>query len=207
MLKVGLTGGIASGKTAVATAFAGLGATIIDTDAIAREVVSPGTATLEAIREAFGASMITKSGRLDRKRMRRLVFSDVAARRQLEQIVHPAIRARTLELLDRTEAAYVLVAVPLLVETGFGELVDRVLVVDCPEEMQIERLMHRDGVSADEARAVLAAQVDRKTRIASADDIIDNSGSLADLNAQVAALHERYLGIAANCPDEQGRAE
>ena len=207
MLKVGLTGGIASGKSAVADAFAALGAAIIDTDAVAREVVCPGTPALAAIEREFGAEMIAASGELDRSRLRGLVFADADARRRLERIVHPAIRTRTLELIDSTEADYVLIAVPLLVETGFGQFVDRVLVVDCPEEIQLARLMQRDGVSENEARAALAAQTDRMTRNAAADDIIDNSGSLAALKAQVEALHARYLELALNCPQAEGRAE
>lgn len=207
MLKVGLTGGIASGKTAVADAFAGLGAAIIDTDVVAREVVRPGTAALAAIEREFGPKMITESGELDRRRLRKLVFADAEARRKLERIVHPAIRARTQALIDSVDAKYVLVVVPLLVETGFGEFVDRVLVVDCPEDLQVQRLVQRDGATEQEARAALAAQADRETRNAAADDIIDNSGNLADLKARVAALHARYLELASNCPRGQGRAE
>lgn len=207
MLKIGLTGGIASGKTAVAKAFAALGATIIDTDAVAREVVRPGTPALAAIEREFGPKMITETGELDRGRMRRLIFADAAARHRLEQIVHPAIRARTLELAGDVDADYVLIAVPLLVETGFRKLVDRVLVVDCPEKLQIRRLMQRDGASEKEARAALAAQTDRETRNAAADDIVDNSGSLADLETRVSELHAHYLELASNCPQGKGRAE
>ncbi len=199
MLRVGLTGGVASGKSVVAAAFAELGAALVDTDAIAREVVARGTPGLEAVVAAFGESVLDEHGELDRRRLRALVFADAEARRRLEQITHPLIRSRTLEAADAAEGPYVIVAVPLLVETGFSELVDRVLVVDCPPEIQAERLVERDGMDAAAAQAMIAAQAERRTRLAAADDVIDNSGPLESTRAQVRTLHERYMRLAAVC--------
>lgn len=198
MLRVGLTGGIASGKSTVAELFAALGAQVIDTDAVAREVVRPGSPGLAAIERTFGAEFVTPAGELDRQRMRAAVFADPERRRQLEGILHPLIRKRTLELAAASEGPYVLIAVPLLVETGFGELVDRVLVVDCPESLQLERLMRRDGIDADAARAILAAQVDRRTRLDAADDVVDNGGDLDSTRRQVETLHAGYLKLCGN---------
>ncbi len=197
MLTIGLTGGIASGKSAVAAMFAGLGAELIDTDVIAREVVAPGQPGLAAIRSEFGGGVLTPNGELDRAKLRALVFADPPKRRLLEAILHPLIRARTLENLGAAHGPYALVAVPLLVETDFGKLVDRVLVVDCPVELQMQRVMKRDGLNAAEARAMIDAQTDRGTRLQAAHDVIDNSGSLDATRAQVEDLHERYLALAA----------
>ncbi len=143
--------------------------------------------------------MLDEHGELDRRRLRALVFADAEARRRLEQITHPLIRSRTLEAADAAEGPYVIVAVPLLVETGFSELVDRVLVVDCPPEIQAERLVERDGMDAAAAQAMIAAQAERRTRLAAADDVIDNSGPLESTRAQVRTLHERYMRLAAVC--------
>ena len=192
MLRVGLTGGIASGKTTVANLFSELGAGIVDTDVVAREVVAPGEPGLHAVHAAFGAAVISESGKLDRRALREIVFTDPAERRKLEAILHPLIRARTLAQLEALEAPYALVVVPLLFETGFGALVDRIAVVDCPREAQIERLIARDDIGPREAEAMLDAQVDRETRLAQADDVIDNGGSLDDTRGQVRTLHEAY---------------
>lgn len=192
MLRVGLTGGIASGKTTVANLFAELGAGIVDTDRVAREVVDPGEPGLAAVREAFGPSVMSSSGQLDRRALRSVVFADPEKRRKLEAILHPLIRARTLEKLDQVEAPYALVVVPLLLETGFESLVDRVAVVDCPREMQLERLLLRDGIDPDEAESMLGAQMDRETRLARADDVIDNSGDLDATRERVRELHAQY---------------
>jgi len=181
------------GKSTVAEIFAELGATIVDTDAVAREVVAPGEPGLEAVTAAFGSEILLPTGELDRRAMRRIVFSDPQRRRQLESILHPLIRARTLQLIAESKAPYVIIVVPLLLETGFAELVERILVVDCPEAQQLERLRRRDDIDEVEARAMLAAQIDRKTRLSRADDVIDNSGSLEATRSQVTALHERYL--------------
>ena len=199
MFRVGLTGGIASGKSTVAALFVELGAGLVDTDAVARDLVEPGSPALAEIRREFGSDVIDAEGGLDRRRMRSLVFADPARRRALERILHPAIRSRSLELAAASDAPYVIIAVPLLVETGFAEHVDRVLVVDCPESLQLERLVQRDGVTLDEARAMLSAQVARSERVAAADDLIDNGGSLGATREQVRLLHSRYLELGRNC--------
>jgi len=193
---VGLTGGIASGKSIVATMFVRLGAELVDTDLIAREVVDPGKPALDAIGAAFGPSVLTTSGSLDRAALRRLIFADPAKRKILDGLLHPLIRARTLERLALVTRPYAIVAVPLLVETNFGSLVDRIAVVDCPDAMQLERLMRRDGVPRIEAAAAIAAQTDRATRLRAAHDVIDNSGDLEATRRQVAQLHQRYVELA-----------
>ncbi|HEX6996732.1 MAG TPA: dephospho-CoA kinase [Gammaproteobacteria bacterium] len=193
---MGLTGGVASGKSAVTGMFAKRGVPVVDTDLIAREVVAPGEPGLTAVREAFGAEVLTATGELDRRKLRDIVFADEAQRRRLERILHPLIRARTLERLRALEAPYAIVAVPLLVETGFGKLVDRVLVVDCPEEVQLARLMARDALSREQATAMVRAQTDRATRLAAADDVIDNGGDLVATERQVEQLHRKYLELA-----------
>lgn len=207
MLRIGLTGGIASGKSTVANLFAALGVDLIDTDAIARELVEPGTPALAAIREAFGPDVLTAGGELDRRRLRNIVFADAAKRRKLEAILHPRIRREALARAESSDAPYVMLAVPLLFESGFDRLVDRSLVVDCPETVQLERLIRRDDVAETEARAVMAAQMSRESRRQAADDVIDNGGSLESTRAQVLALHERYLDLARNCPKGKAHAE
>jgi dephospho-CoA kinase len=197
MLKVGLTGGVASGKSMVADLFAKLGAALVDTDAISRDVVAPGEPGLEAVRKLFGPAVITAGGELDRRALRAIVFADAAKRRHLEDVLHPLIRERTLQKLGEAQGPYTVVVVPLLVETFFGRLVDRVLVVDCPVATQLERLVRRDGLAHTEAEAMVAAQTDRASRLAAADDVIDNSGSIDATRAQVQALHRRYLELAA----------
>ena len=197
-LAVGLTGGIASGKSAVAAMFVALGAGLVDTDVVAREVVAPGEPGLAAVRAAFGAKVLLPSGELDRAALRGLVFENEAKRRQLEMWLHPLIRARTLAKLAEIVTPYALVAVPLLVETDFGQLVDRVLVVDCPEHLQLERLMKRDAIPRPEALAMLRAQADRGTRLKAAHDVIDNSGTREATRGQVELLHRRYLELAAH---------
>ncbi len=196
-MRVGLTGGIASGKSAVSQAFEALGVTVIDTDLIAREVVAPGSPALAEIRAAFGDEVLDAEGGLDRRRMRERVFTDAARRKQLEGILHPRIRAAALARADAAPGRYVVIAVPLLVETGFDRLVDQVVVVDCPEALQLERLMRRDDQDEAAARRILAAQTGRETRLARADHVIDNAGSLADTQAQVAALHATLMAAAA----------
>ena len=195
MLRVGLTGGIASGKTTVAKIFAELGAGVVDTDRVAREVVAPGESGLAAVREAFGPDVISSSGELDRRALRALVFANPAERRKLEAILHPLIRGRTLEQLDQLDAPYALVVVPLLFETGFEALVDRVAVVDCPRRVQLERLLARDGIDKAEAEATLGAQTDRETRLARADDVIDNSGDRERTRERVRELHAQYSAL------------
>jgi dephospho-CoA kinase len=199
VLRIGLTGGIASGKSLVAQMFAELGATLIDTDSIAREVVAPGEPGLAAVVDAFGDEILTPNGELDRAQLRARVFADTGERRRLERLLHPLIRARSLAAMNAAAGPYVIVAVPLLVETNFAELVDRVLVVDCPEPLQLERLMRRDGIGEAEARAMLAAQTGRSARLAAADDVIDNGGTVEATRRQVAALHRRYLTLSGVC--------
>jgi dephospho-CoA kinase len=206
-LRIGLTGGIASGKSTVARMFCELGAALIDTDEIARAVVAPGEPGLGAVHEAFGPDVIDENGALDRAALRRIVFDNAAERRRLEAILHPLIRAHAVAALREVTAPYVLVAVPLLVETGFNELVDRVLVVDCPRETQLARLMQRDSMSRETATAMLAAQASREQRLALADDVIDNSGALDATHTQVGALHARYLERARVYRTHPARAE
>ena len=200
VLRVGLTGGIASGKTAVANAFAARGVPVIDTDRLAREVVAPGQPALAAVVAAFGDRILEPGGSLNRRRLRDLVFADPDRRRELEAILHPAIRGALASELARLEAPYVIVAIPLLAETGGRDRVDRVLLVDCTPELQKSRLMARDGESAQRAQAMLDAQATRAERRAIADDTIENSGSIEDLDREVERLHRRYLALAASPP-------
>jgi dephospho-CoA kinase len=197
-LLIALTGGIASGKSAVAELFAKLDVPVLDTDQIARDVVAPGTPALGQLVAEFGPEILDAQGRLDRSRMRERVFSDPQQRRKLEAITHPAIRA---ELARRSAAAggdYQIHVIPLLVETGRAEAYDRVLVVDCPEEAQIERLMARDGTSREQAAEILSAQVSREERLDAAHDVIENTGTLTDLQDFVATLHRNYALLSQN---------
>ncbi len=196
-LRIGLTGGIASGKSAVASAFARLGVPVVDTDRLAREVVEPGQPALAAVVAEFGPEILGPDGRLDRRRLRALVFADAGRRRRLEAILHPAIRAAMAAAIAALEAPYVVVAIPLLVESGQRSAFVRVLLVDCPPETQLARLIERDRETPEGARAILAAQAGRDARLAAADDVLANTGSLADLDAAVRSLHERYLALAA----------
>lgn len=198
MFVVGMTGGIGSGKSTVADAFAALGVPVIDTDVIARELTAPGGAALQAIRAAFGETLMRTDGTLDRVALRRRVFADAADRHQLEAILHPAIRQRVEQTLAHLTARYVLLVIPLLVETdAYREVLKRILVVDCPEEVQIARVMSRSGLARDEVMAILAAQATRAERLAVADDVIRNTASIEDLRAEVARLHQCYLELAA----------
>jgi dephospho-CoA kinase len=195
---VGLTGGIGSGKSAAAQMFADLGIAVIDTDAIAHELTAPGGAAIALIRAAFGAGFITPEGALSRPRMRELVFADAAKKQTLESILHPMIRLRTEELTLSARSPYVILMVPLLVESGnYRQRCRRILVVDCPEVLQVERVGARSGLDAGQVRAIMANQVSREARLAAADDVIDNSLDLAHLSLQVDALHARYLRFAA----------
>lgn len=196
--RVGLTGGIASGKSAVADMFARLGIPVIDTDLIAREVVSPGSPALQEIAAAFGAEVLLADGRLDRSKLREIVFSAPARRKQLEAITHPRIGAAMEAQCEQAGGPYQVVVVPLLIESGLDRRVDRVLVVDCPEELQLERLMIRDGETEQRAKQLLAAQLSRAERLARADDVVDNSDSLADTQRRVAALDTIYRELARN---------
>ena len=198
MFVVGLTGGIGSGKSTVADAFAALGVPVIDTDIIARELTAPDGAALDAIRAAFGESVMQADGTLDRAALRRRVFTDVAARHLLEAILHPLIRQHVEQTLAQMTARYALLVIPLLVETGaYRDVLTRTLVVDCPEETRIARVMARSGLARDEVMAILSAQATRAERLAAADDVILNTASPEDLRAAVASLHQRYLALAA----------
>jgi dephospho-CoA kinase len=195
--RVALTGGIASGKTAVAKLFAARGVPVIDTDVIARQVVEPGEPALAAVVDAFGTAVLGEDGRLDRRRMREHVFGDAVARRRLEAILHPAIRAEMERQSRAAGGPYQLLVIPLLVESGRRDHVDRVLVVDVSEATQVERLVRRDAATREQAETALRAQATRDARLAFADDVIENTGDLAALEARVAGLHERYLDLAA----------
>lgn len=198
--RVGLTGGIGSGKSAAAGLFARLGVEVIDTDAIAHALTAPGGAAMPAIREAFGARYVAADGSLDRAAMRRLAFSDKGAKQRLEAILHPMIRAELERRAAAATSPYVVLAIPLLVETGaWRQAVDRVLVIDCPEALQIERVLARNGLPREQVEAIIAVQAFREQRLAIADDVIVNDGSLAGLEQQVASLHARYL--AESCAD------
>ena len=195
---VGLTGGIGSGKSAAAQVFEELGATVVDTDAIAHALTAPGGAAIAPIRAAFGADYITAEGALARPRMRELVFADAEKKRLLESILHPLIRARSSELVQAARSPYVILMVPLLIESGdYRGRYQRILVVDCPEELQVERVVARSGITAAQVRAIMATQVARGARLASADDVIDNSRDPAHLRREVELLHQRYLQLAA----------
>ncbi|MDR2165932.1 MAG: dephospho-CoA kinase [Zoogloeaceae bacterium] len=200
MFRVGLTGGIGSGKSTVAEAFAQLGAGLVDTDLLAHRLTARHGAALPALTAAFGADILAADGSLDRVAMRRRVFADPAARTRLENILHPMIRqlAREEGIALEARAPYVLLAIPLLVETNGRKThgLDRVLVVDCPEILQIERVMARNGLSRAEAQAIIAAQATRAARLVEADDVIDNSGDLSALAPVVARLHRQYRNAA-----------
>jgi dephospho-CoA kinase len=194
---VGLTGGIGSGKSAAADEFARLGATIVDTDAIAHELTRAGGAAIAAVRREFGDDAIAADGAMDRGKMRARVFADTAAKKRLEAILHPLIRAESERRIAAASGPYVVHVVPLLVESrDYRERVQRVLVVDCPEAVQIARVQARSKLGAEQVRAIIASQVPRAARLAAADDVIDNSGTIAALRKQVAELHARYLALA-----------
>jgi dephospho-CoA kinase len=191
-LLIALTGGIASGKSAVAEIFAQLGAPVLDTDQIARDVVEPGTPTLAKLVAEFGNDILDASGRLDRARMRARVFADPEQRKRLEAITHPAIREELASRAQRAQGPYQIHVIPLLVESGRAELYDRVLLVDTSEEAQLQRLLARDGSSDELARQILAAQASREDRLDAADDVIVNTGTLQDLQQFVQTLHRNY---------------
>lgn len=193
---VALTGGVASGKSAVAERLAALGAQAIDADLIARELVAAGTPALAEIVATFGSAMLDAHGALDRRALRERIFADAGARRELEAILHPRVRSVLRERAGAIEGPYALLVIPLLVESGHYDWVDRVLVVDVPRELQQARLVARDGITPALATAMLDAQASRQQRLAIADDIIVNDGPLQALDAQVRALHRRYLALA-----------
>jgi dephospho-CoA kinase len=196
-LRIGLTGGIASGKSTVATRFLELGVPVIDADDAARVVVEPGKPALADIIKRFGTGVVAKNGELDRRALRALIFTDSELRRDLESILHPQIRAHMEQSAEAAVGPYVVLAIPLLVEGGSRSRVDRILVVDVEESVQLQRVMARDGSSMEEARAILASQATRSARLAAADDVLPNTGSVTDLRRRIDVLHARYLEMAA----------
>lgn len=195
-LRIGLTGGIASGKSTVADLFAKLGVAVIDTDVISREVVAPGQPALQEIRQKFGDAVLDESGQLDRSAMRQVIFSDDDARHHLEAIVHPKIQEETLRQADTAQGDYILIVVPLLVDSALRDQVDRILVVDCDETTQMQRLLARDAESEDQARRILSAQASRTEQLAIADDVIENNSTLEALSTQVSAFDDSYRALA-----------
>jgi len=196
VFRVGLTGGIASGKSTVAKFFAALGVPIIDTDQVAREVVEPGQPPLERLVERFGRTILTPDGHLDRPKLREIVFSDPKARADLEALTHPAIGTAVEAWSAAAGGPYQVLILPLLVEKNLASHIDRVLVVDCNEELQIRRLQARDGSTLEQARAILNAQTSRAARLKAAHDVIQNEGDLSAVRDQVSALHARYMELA-----------
>ena len=193
-LVVGLTGGIGSGKSAAAAEFGRLGASVVDTDAIAHDLTRPGGAAVAHVRALFGEAFVLPTGAMDRKAMRERVFADPAAKQALESLLHPMIRDEAERLIAAAAGPYVIYVVPLLIESGdYRRRVDRVLVVDAPEALQVERVRLRSGLGEAEVRAIMAHQVPRAVRLAAADDVIDNGGPLEQLRGQAAALHARYV--------------
>jgi len=190
-----LTGGIASGKTAVSDCFSKMGVPVIDTDRIAREVVEPGQPALTQISEVFGSDYLDNDGRLDRRKMREAIFSKPALKSRLEGILHPLIAEKVIERISEVEAPYCLLVIPLFAESKAYDWINRVLVVDVSEEVQLKRVMARDKISRKHAQSILDAQSTRQQRITLADDIIDNSGDLNELEEKVKKLHKYYLSI------------
>jgi dephospho-CoA kinase len=197
---IGLTGGIASGKSTVGGLFAALGVPVIDTDQIAHELVAPGTPLLARVISHFGAQLLTPSGELDRRALRERVFAQAADRAALEALMHPAIMAELQRRAQAAAGAYQIWVIPLLVEHDLGATVDRVLLVDCAEDLQLRRVQVRDGVTLAQAQAVLAAQASRAARLAMADDVIVNEGDLERVRDQVETLHTRYSTLARETP-------
>jgi len=200
MLRIGLTGGIGSGKTTIAALFAAHGVPVIDADTIAHQLTLPGTTATNQILEILGPDIAATTGSINRQRLAQRIFNDPKARAQLEEILHPLIRAEMLRQQNTLDAPYCLLVIPLLFEAGQRDMVDRVLVVDVDEELQIARVAARDGRSTDEIRAILSTQTDRAQRLKQADDIMANTGDVASLKAQVDALHRKYLALAAEKP-------
>jgi dephospho-CoA kinase len=203
-LRIGLTGGIASGKSTVTQRFAELGVPVIDADVASRNVVEPDEPGLEQVVRRFGPGVLDADGHLDRRALRALIFSDPASRHALDAILHPLIQADMERLATAAQGPYLVMSIPLLVESGRArERVDRVLVVDVDEAVQLDRVQARDGCGEEQARAILASQARRETRLAAADDVLWNAGSVADLRQAVDRLHEQYLRLAHSSPNRQ----
>lgn len=199
-LRVGLTGGIACGKSTVADMFAARGVPVIDTDVLARDAVKPGEPALDEIARYFGPEVIDEEGNLRRRRLRERVFADDAGRKALESILHPRIRDAALRQSASAGGSYQIIVVPLLVESPMKNEMDRIVAVDCSEEAQLARLLLRDAENEDQARRMIAAQSSRTERLAIADDVIVNDGALEETERQVDKLHERYLDLASARP-------
>ena len=193
-LKIGLTGGVASGKTTVSDFFKGLGISVIDADVISHEVTQPDGSAFEEIISSFGSNILDENGLIDRKKMRAIIFDDASKKEMLERIIHPKVREEMFNLASQSNDHYLIVSVPLLVETGMNEMMDRTLVVDCSEETQIERLMHRDKITLGEAKSILRNQTNRSTRLKASDDLIVNEKNvtLNELEKEVLELNKRY---------------
>jgi dephospho-CoA kinase len=196
MLIIGLTGGIGSGKSIVARHFENLGVPVIDADAITRELVEPGRIALEKIVTYFGSDILQADGKLDRKQLRDRIFTNPDDRKILEGILHPLAQKEVQQRIVNLNAPYCIVSVPLLIESGWSTMVDRILVVDSPRELQIQRTMARDGTTRQQVEAIIDSQVDRKTRLAAANDILENTSDIAYLFEQVNILNEKYLNLA-----------
>jgi len=196
MLKVGLTGGIGSGKSTVAKALIAKGITVVDADQIAREVVEPGEVALQEIVEAFGEQILHDDGTLNRAALKQVIFSDPKAKKQLESILHPRIRQRILSRVNEaTDTAYVVADIPLLVESHYPDHFDRVIVVDCPVEQQLSRVLERDHLNEAQIKAIINSQASREQRLAVATDVLDNSGTLESLKMQIDKLHETLISL------------
>jgi dephospho-CoA kinase len=191
-----LTGGIASGKTAVSDSFRKLSVPVVDTDVIARELVEPGQSALTRIVEMFGPAILDPDGGLDRRKMRNAIFSSPEMKTRLEGLLHPMIAEEVMHRIEQVTAPYCILVIPLYTESGSYRWVDRVLVVDVDEERQIERVMSRDHIRREQAEAILNAQAGRQERLALADDLIENNGTLADLESKIDALHRKYSSLA-----------
>jgi dephospho-CoA kinase len=196
MLTIGLTGGVGCGKSTIADLFQRQNVPVIDADIIARDLVAPDSRILRDIVAAFGEGILLPDGQLNRRKLRRIAFEQPENRRRLENILHPAMRSEILARKDMPSTPYCLVVIPLLVESGMIDLVDRVLVVDCDEAQQIARVTARDSCTADEVRAIIASQASRDTRLAAADDVILNTGDIGHVTLEVARLHQQYLARA-----------
>lgn len=196
MLVVGLTGGIGSGKSTVANYFAELGIDIIDTDQLAREVVAPGTPALIKITEHFGKEILDPKHQLNRKKLGDIVFKNPAERKWLEQLLHPLIREKMQQHIQQAQSSYCIAVIPLLIETQPNKLVDRILIIDSPENLQITRAQQRDNLTQQQITTILKAQATREQRLAAADDVILNDKDLNHLKQQVLQLHKKYLGLA-----------
>jgi dephospho-CoA kinase len=195
MLRVGLTGGIGSGKSTAAALFAGHGVPVIDADEIARQLVAPGQPAYQEILQDFGNELVSTSGNLDRDRLRSIVFNDPEKRQRLEGILHPLVRREIQRQTQRLQAPYCIIVIPLLIEANQRDLVDRVLVIDTDEALQLQRVVERSRLTNDEVRKIIGAQLNRSERLRHADDVILNNTDLGQLRASVDALHERYLAL------------